>query len=92
MRSPPAYSSLPLLACNRIACEIEFIAYFCASLQQPQNVFALRQAAVTFAQSHFGSPSLSTPNPVPCHLPRPLIALAVSMCLAFIKVQTVPNR
>lgn len=56
------------------------------------KMYSPYEAAVTFAQSHFGSPSLSTPNPVPCHLPRPHVELAVSMCLAFIKVQTVPNR
>lgn len=56
------------------------------------KMYSPYEPAVTFAQSHFGSPSLSPPNPAPCHLPRPLIALAVSMCLAFIKVQTVPNR
>lgn len=59
----------PLSALPCIACEIEFIAYFCASQQNSHKIYSPCQAAaaVTFAQSHFQrSPSpLSLLAPLP---------------------------
>lgn len=84
---PPLYPSMHCLW-NRIYCIL-----LCVAAKQPQNVFALPGCSCSCDICTKSFPEKPLPSPF-FWLPLPplyLIWVAVSMCLAFIKVQRVPK-